>query len=156
MRWAIENHPAMGRPADLGRALEVSSAYVSELLKRDSAPGKKALGRLAGALGVPMAWLAYGAPSNGSIDSDAEFWREYRRIEASDMPEEWKILKVDALSAALRQLTQARDSAAAEARTRIMEVDARTASGRRRDVRTPRSKPRAKPSTGGKRERGGG
>jgi len=72
------------------------------------------------------------APEDGSpaprpvaaIDSDSEFWAQYRAIQAADMPEPWKIWRTDALAAALRVLSQARDADAARERARLMGMDA--------------------------------
>jgi len=64
------------------------------------------------------------ARSIAPMDSDTEFWTQYRAIEAADMPEHWKVWRTDALAAALRVLTQARDADAARERARNMGADA--------------------------------
>ena len=69
----------------------------------------------------------------GPIDSDPFFWREYRAIQESGIPELWKALKLEALTAAIRQLALARAEGAAVIRAQIMAADTELA-GQRQEV----------------------
>lgn len=64
LRWAISHSEDAQTSGALAERMDVSAPYISGLLSREEAPGKRALGRLSEVLNVPEPWLAYGvAPS---------------------------------------------------------------------------------------------